>query len=638
MPVRVRYKNLANQECTIRPTPLIAISSELNTTGAGDILGVTYTITLTGKLLPDEGTPYGLSNITGGVYRFFGNPAVNYCGPYNSFDNNISHYGNKRPPRQIVVEGAAAQSIFMKQRSLRELFANHGQRVEISDVEFDSSSIVCFPRIVNISFSEGQYITSCDYTITLEADSLFSTAGAGSVDTDGMRDQSDPMGNTRPLLSEQAFVDDYANAYVKDFQESWAIEVDESMSETMNLNDDSHDRTYRITHNISAVGKDHYSPTAAHSTVRLTAWTQAKKFVTARLSYAPEYPDDVPMGDPEGTTDEFTQGYPNQTGVMGFTTNWMAGGGNHPFPNFFGKIGAGTIDLLDDYGGYNHTRTENIDETAGSYSVTESWLMARGSAYETYNLSLSSSTGGPFTNIAIQGNIKGLSKLAANALEYGGKNNRGRDPTWRAANGLANTYLYTKYESALQFYNNISNNGFFGVGSLIYKRANNQTQVQLNSEPLSISLGMNKKTGEITYSLEFDNRPTNIVSNVLSETINVNDTYPGDVFATIPVIGRATGPVLQYIGGRTEYKRDVAINLLMDSTKIPYDSGRPALLLTKPSVSEPMASELATLIESLSPANEPGVRKYFIGPPSESWEPKVGNYSINLSFTYELDK
>ena len=124
MPVRVRYKNLANQECTIRPTPLIAISSELNTTGAGDILGVTYTITLTGKLLPDEGTPYGLSNITGGVYRFFGNPAVNYCGPYNSFDNNISHYGNKRPPRQIVVEGAAAQSIFMKQRSLRELFAN----------------------------------------------------------------------------------------------------------------------------------------------------------------------------------------------------------------------------------------------------------------------------------------------------------------------------------------------------------------------------------------------------------------------------------------------------------------------------------------------------------------------------------
>jgi hypothetical protein len=149
---------------------------------------------------------------------------------------------------------------------------------------------------------------------------------------------------------------------------------------------------------------------------------------------------------------------------------------------------------------------------------------------------------------------------------------------------------------------------------------------------------MNKKTGEITYSLEFDNRPTNIVSNVLSETINVNDTYPGDVFATIPVIGRATGPVLQYIGGRTEYKRDVAINLLMDSTKIPYDSGRPALLLTKPSVSEPMASELATLIESLSPANEPGVRKYFIGPPSESWEPKVGNYSINLSFTYELDK
>ena len=138
--------------------------------------------------------------------------------------------------------------------------------------------------------------------------------------------------------------------------------------------------------------------------------------------------------------------------------------------------------------------------------------------------------------------------------------------------------------------------------------------------------------------MEFDNRPTNIISNVVSENINVNDTYPGDVFATIPVIGRPTGPILQYIGGRTEYKRDVSVNLIMDHTKVPYGSGRQSLLLLKPSVNEPTASQLGMLLETLSPANEPGVRKYFIGPPSESWEPKTGSYSLNLSFTYELDK
>ena len=644
MPIRVRYKNLTGQECTVRPTPLVAISSELNKTAAGDILGVTYSITLTGTLLPDVGTPYALSNITQALYEFH-DPAVlaklSLTGPYETFDNNMSHFGNHRPDRQKVGEQSSAQSIFMKQRSLRELFANHGQRMEITDVEFDTSSIICYPRVESISFTEGTYITKCDYTITLSADTLYTTANQNKVDADGHRDQSkvnpkdgsidedeDPtgsdggrispfQGNTVPLEDEQKFIDAYGNAFISDFQESWAVEVDESQAETISLNDESIDRTYRITHNISAVGKDHYRPLlgdpASVEVERLLPWVQAKKFVQSRLSYGPH-------------EEANRESYPNQTGVANFLTD----PNGTPLPNFLGKIGAGTLDLVDDYGGYNHVRTENVDEGAGSYSVTESWLLARGSAYETYNLNISSSTGGPFTKISINGNIKGLSPLKANATEYGGKNDEGRSGS--------GPYLATAYESALTHYNKLSNNQEFGIGSLIYKRANNQTQVALNSEPLSITLGSNRRQGELTYALEFDNRPTNIISNVVSETINVNDTYPGDAFAAIQVIGRATGPVLQYIGGRSEYKRDISINLIMDYTKIPYSSTRRSLLLLKPSVNEPTATEIATLLGILSPAGEPGVRKYFIGPPSESWEPKTGSYSLNLSFTYELNR
>ena len=184
----------------------------------------------------------------------------------------------------------------------------------------------------------------------------------------------------------------------------------------------------------------------------------------------------------------------------------------------------------------------------------------------------------------------------------------------------------------------ISNSGLFGVGSDVYKRANNSVAVELNSQPKSVSLGTNAYTGEVTYNLQFDNRPTNIISGVLAESISVNDTYPGDVFAVIPVIGRATGPVLQYIGGRTEYKRDVSINLTMDYTKIPYGSQRNDLLLKKPSVVQPTANQLGALLSELSPAGEPGIRKYFLSPPSESWNPKEGTYSFNVSWTYELDK
>ncbi len=196
----------------------------------------------------------------------------------------------------------------------------------------------------------------------------------------------------------------------------------------------------------------------------------------------------------------------------------------------------------------------------------------------------------------------------------------------------------TAYDNALSKYSNISNKAQFGVGSDLYKRANNSVAVQLNSQPTSVSLGANEFTGELTYSLAFNNRPTNIISGVIAESITVNDTYPGDIFATIPVLGRETGPVLQYIGGRSEYKRDISVNLTMDYTKVPYGTDRNSLLLKKPSIIEPTATQIADLLKELSPQGEPGIRKYFVSPPSENWNPKEGTYSFNISFTYELDK
>ncbi len=434
----------------------------------------------------------------------------------------------------------------------------------------------------------------------------------GSVDGEGNRDQGKATANSMVGLTEDNFLETVGNAYLTDFSEDWSIETDEGQGEVVSLDNTFIPRSYRITHNISATGKDHYKPEGAGSE-RMPAWIQAKKFVTQRLTYDPAYNND------EYNNDLSLHGYPNNDPLNTIT--------GKAYPALFGQIGAGTLDLIAQYNGFNHSRTENVNESAGSYSVTETWLMASGTAYETYNMSINSSNSDPFIGVSIDGNIKGLSVRGANDREYGGRNDAG--DTFGAP---------TQYNNALAHYNSIANNGFFGVGSMIYKRANNQTQVQLNAEPNSIALGVNEFAGEITYSLAFDNRPTNIISNTLGETININDTYPGDVFATVPVIGRPTGPVLQYIGGRTEYKRDISVNLVMDYTKIPYDSGRPALLLMKPSVSEPTATELAVLLESLSPAGEPGVRKYFINAPSESWEPKTGNYSFNISFTYELDK
>jgi hypothetical protein len=224
--------------------------------------------------------------------------------------------------------------------------------------------------------------------------------------------------------------------------------------------------------------------------------------------------------------------------------------------------------------------------------------------------------------VKIDGTIKGLSDIHAS----------GYNPAF--FNNTTNSHKIP-YNKAIKHYFDISNSGKFGIGSTVFSRANNfVTPVVLNSQPLSISLATNELEGQITYSLEFDNRPYNYFSGILAENISVNDTYPGDVFAVIPVIGRKTGPILQYIKGRTEYNRSVNIELLLDYTDLPYNSGR-NFLMYKPSINSQIGTDLKKLIHDLSPSGEPNVTQFFLNPPTETWSPKEGRYTLNLNWIYE---
>jgi len=571
MPIRVRYKNDDNQECTLRPTPLAAISTNILKNGANEAFGVNYTITLNGTLISNQGSPYAF-NQAGNRYDFFepiSGPTPDSIGPYGSFDSNRSHYHDatyNRPPQQQIGNEVALDALESKQRALRALFAEDGQRFEISDWNDDEPTVVCFPRVVDINFEEGIYVDTVRYTITLEADTLLDKNL--EVDIEGSVVAEDFV--AREGKTESELLGSLSGAFVADFSEDWAIEVDESFGESPDL-----PRSYRITHNLSATGKTHYDSDG----VKHKAWEQARKFVQNRLN------------------DSVKSSYLNVENLLG----------------------SGSLDLISSYQGYNQVRTEQVSESAGTYSISETYLIASGTAYENYNMSITTSTDSPYVGVSIDGSIKGLSQIPASGYD--------KNPTSKSA-----------YQSALDKYYEVSNSGSFGIGSDIYKRANNSVAVQLNSQPLSTTIATNEYTGEIQYNISLDNRPSNIISGVLTENISVNDTYPGDVFATIPVIGRKTGPVIQYIGGRTEYKRDVTIDFVVDYPKLPYGSTRSSLLLKKPSIVEPTATQIAELLKELSPANEQGVRKYFLSPPTESWNPKNGSYTLSVSWTYELDK
>jgi len=561
MPVRIYHQG---EPCTIRPTPLVSISQSLQKNGAGEAFGSSYTITLTGTLIADQGTPYGIKT-NGQKYPFFGDEPV-FVGPYLAFDNNVSHFEKNRPPQQQVTTIEASNSIFSKQRALRALFAQDGRKLEITDFNDDEATIICFPRLVgDIQFDEGIYVDICRFTITLEADVLLNKDM--QVDEEGTLVSTVNGISIITGISESDLVASGA-AFINDYSEDWTLEADDSIGESV-----YNPRSYRISHSLSATGKSHYTEDGLME----PAWIQARKFVQRRLASSVD-----------------------------------------SYPNIMGQIGSGTINLIGLYGGFNHIRTEQISESNGTYSVTENWLLSSGNSYENYAMNISSSIDSAFVSVSIDGNIKGLTSIPPSGFTVG-------------ASGSA-------FENALKKYHKVSNSGYFGLTSDIYKRANNVVDVQLNSQPRSVAIGLNEYVGEITYNLQFDNRPTNIISGVLAETIQVNDTYPGDVFAIIPVIGRKTGPVLQYIGGRTEYKRDLQISLLMDYTRVPYGNTRSSLLMQKPSVSQPIASQLSELINEMSPAREPGIRKYFINPSQENWNPKTGEYNISLSWVYELDK
>ena len=184
MPITVFYNNDSEHPCTIRPTPLISVNSNILKNGAGEAFGVTYSITLNGKLIANEGTPYAFkTNDANSLFKFYADPS-----PVD-IDSTKSH---DRPGSQQVDHKAALGAIFSKQKSLRALFAIDGQRVEISDwAGLDLTALekqlnptmIFYPRITNISFAEGLYVDTCDYTITMEADVLL-------ANTDNSTDQS----------------------------------------------------------------------------------------------------------------------------------------------------------------------------------------------------------------------------------------------------------------------------------------------------------------------------------------------------------------------------------------------------------------------------------------------------------------
>lgn len=284
-------------------------------------------------------------------------------------------------------------------------------------------------------------------------------------------------------------------------------------------------------------------------------------------------------------------------------------------------------------GSYNVANTvyqESIDKEAGSYSLTETYIAYSGLHPVIETISVNQDVSEAETSsVSIQGNIQGLNTVAG--FEISG-------------NAFNNAEAYW---------------GTISVGTPIpayyYGKAVLPSGAWLHPKALSRSVGRDYAAGTISYNYSFDDRPPNVIPGSVSESISINDTYPGELFSVTPVIGRSQ-PVLQYLNSRSEYKRSLSINVTMGSKPPNWDvdllgnvntsgtlSGAAALGIVKtwltgqkPSITN--ATEFNYIYQAANPINDPNFTvvggKCFHSAPTESWDRRTGNYTYNIEWTY----
>lgn len=233
---------------------------------------------------------------------------------------------------------------------------------------------------------------------------------------------------------------------------------------------------------------------------------------------------------------------------------------------------------------YNHIKSENIDEANGKYSLTESWVIYDGGPYyEEYNVSTKTAADTGQNTVSIDGTITGY--------------NTEDEP------GLGDAY-------------DNAEDGWTTIQALLITRAQSYSGVTLNANSLNKTVGKNPLTGVITYSYEYNDRPTSTVTGAIRDTVTINDQLPIEIYAKHVCVFRSIGPVIQDTLTRTESRRNLTIEVQMPAATQSFTP-------TEPDVT----SIISTYTPSAGVLQGPYVDKN-----EKNWSPTNGTYTRNISW------
>lgn len=246
---------------------------------------------------------------------------------------------------------------------------------------------------------------------------------------------------------------------------------------------------------------------------------------------------------------------------------------------------------------FNYVRSQTVGETSGIFEASETWLCFDTSftpdgigggipAVEILTVTTRQSIDDGRINVSLEGSITGLEQR---------DNNTGALITTRSTNAA------TKYNTVVPFFQT---------------RAQNFSGQDVNPIPISKQVATNPINGTINYNFQYNNRASPVTENALSEIISVNDNSGSDLFAILPVPGRALGPILQGLSTIKENRRDISIEIVMPAATVGFTYFAPNT-----------DAIVATLV--------PAAGTLFKDRDQTNWIPFTGRYSRTVGFVYQ---
>lgn len=346
------------------------------------------------------------------------------------------------------------------------------------------------------------------------------------------------------ITFEATTIDDvFGSPLVNEVGESWNLSVnqDQFAYDQHNINGSLY-RTYTLTHEISATGRQNPSTSSA-----VEAWRQAVLWVESRLQ--------------------------NQPDTSAISTHINSIDAGPKFVPFFMntdqdkddlKLNAKESNII--WYAYNGSRNINTDISSGSYSVTDTWIIAIKDTPATHSISYEANGGQEESiSIVLNGTVSGLN---TNQL------------------GSSSSNKNNNYSNAESGYENIKDLiRSFAVAA--YSRLNDlatgpNNSTALNIKPIARSVSQNRTDGTITWSETYNDKfMVGDTSKIAEQDISIqhkNKLQDEEVIAIIPVIGREQGPVIQSFQTENIRTTSITVSLVMHkdfkNETVAYDTAK----------------------------------------------------------------